>query len=181
MNLIPMIRRAIARRRRALQRGDRKGAASALAVVQKLRSKRLRQTVAFDGVPVPRGVARMLKDIRDHGARFRLLSGDRRKGVAERFHHQSQAALYACWLARRPGCNPANPPGRSTHELRSDGVAYRGPLGRRLLYWQIGMDFDGADDVLRVGHQLGYALFRPYSSGSEAHHLNLKRRPHAPR
>jgi hypothetical protein len=27
-----------------------------------------------------------------------------------------QGELYTCWLARRPGCNPANPPGTSNHE-----------------------------------------------------------------
>lgn len=26
-----------------------------------------------------------------------------------------QEALYQCWLARRPGCNPANPPGGASH------------------------------------------------------------------
>jgi hypothetical protein len=38
--------------------------------------------------------------------------------------------------------NPANPPGRSTHELRSDAVPYPGPAGRDLEWWQCGIYVD---------------------------------------
>lgn len=141
------------------------------------RRKSLHSTVAFDGVPVMRGLALMLGDARKHGWKGRLNSADRRKGVAERFGHQSQAALYACWLARRPGCLPANPPGRSTHELRSDGVAYRGPVGRPLFWWQMGLDVTEDQELLRVLGRLGYRARHPYNSASEAHHINLTKNP----
>lgn len=172
-----IITRAIRRRRSALRRGDTRGAASALRVVQRLRSASLSHTVTFDGVPISRGLARVLQDARDHGVRFLLLSADRRLGVAERFGHSSQAKLYACWMARKPGCNPANPPGRSTHELRSDGVAYRGPVGRRLAYWQMGLDIDPSSDLYVWLNSHGYHVRRPYAAKSEYHHLNFVTNP----
>jgi hypothetical protein len=140
---------------------------------------RLTDTVAFDGVPMFRGLALMLADARTHGWHGTVASADRRKGVAERYGLRSQAALYAGWVARRQGFNPANPPGRSTHELRSDGVAYRGPAGRPLLWWQLGLDCSDTENLRAILVRLGYAAFRPYPDGREAHHVNLKHSPTA--
>lgn len=140
---------------------------------------KLTETVAFDGVPTFRGLALMLADARRHGWSGRLNSSDRRKGVAERYGKSSQARLYAGWIAHLAGFNPANPPGRSTHELRSDAVAYAGPVGRPLQWWQLGMDVSEPEELRAVLARLGYAPFRPYSSGSEAHHVNLRRTPSA--
>jgi hypothetical protein len=148
-------------------------------VVARHRPPKLTATVAFDGVPVFRGHSLMLADARAHGWHGRLNSADRRKGVPERYGKLSQAALYAGWLAHRAGFNPANPPGRSTHELRSDGVAYAGPVGRPLAWWQLGLDASNAEELREVLNRLGYRAFRPYPSGSEAHHLNLKASPTA--
>lgn len=133
--------------------------------------------MGFDGAPVSRGLALVLQDARDDGVQFRLNSADRRLGVAERFGKSSQAALWLCWQQRRPGCNPANPPGRSTHELRSDGVAYRGPVGRRLLWWQLGLDVENAAGLVRWLNNHGYLAHRPYESRSERHHVNFRRNP----
>lgn len=141
------------------------------------RALRYHSVVQFDGVPVFYGIARVLHDARKAGVRFRLLSADRRKGIPERYGHLSQAALYAGWLAHRAGFNPANPAGRSTHELRSDGVAYRGPVGRPLSWWQEGLDLDGSEALREWAVKHGYSLFRPYPSGSEYHHLNFRRSP----
>lgn len=80
----------------------------------------------------------------------------------------------------QPGFNPANPPGFSTHELHSDGVAYRIPRGLRLpFYWMIGIDIDDADvdEARRVALNHGWLLVQPYPSGSEHHHVNFVRRP----
>jgi hypothetical protein len=140
--------------------------------------RRLRATVAFDGTPVFDGLALVLQDARDHGWSGRLSSADRRTGVAERYGRMSQYALYvAYWVKHLPGYSPANPPGRSTHELRSDGVAYRGPVGRPLTWWQLGLDVSAPEELRGVLKRLGYAAFRPYASGSEAHHVNLRRSP----
>lgn len=138
---------------------------------------KLTNTVAFDGVPVFRGLALVLQDARDHGWAGRLNSADRRRGVAERYGLRSQAALYLGWVKRLAGFNPANPSGRSTHELRSDGVAYRGPVGRPLLWWQLGLDCSEAQQLRSILNALGYRAFRPYSSGLEIHHVNLKSSP----
>jgi hypothetical protein len=119
----------------------------------------------------------MLADARAHGWHGRLNSADRRQGVAERYGKLSQAALYAGWIAHKAGFNPANPPGRSTHELRSDAVAYRGPVGRPLAWWQLGLDAGDAAQLRAVLNRLGYAAFRPYPDGREVHHVNLRRSP----
>jgi hypothetical protein len=135
-------------------------------------------TISYDGTPVFRGLARALSDARRHGWRGELVSADRRKGVAERYGKLSQAALYAGWISHRVGFNPANPPGRSSHELHSDGVAYRGPVGRPLSWWQLGLDVTNSEQLIRVLRGLGYHVRRPYPSGSEEHHLNFTRSPY---
>jgi hypothetical protein len=73
----------------------------------------------------------------------------------------------------------ANPPGRSTHELRSDGVAYAGPIGRRLEWWQEGIDVNDNNVLsMKLDAELhGWVLFQPYRAGVEFHHLNFARRP----
>ena len=178
-----VIRRAVRRRAEALNRGDSKAAQSALRVARRYRAVRRAQhpgrTVGFDGVPVMKGLALVLQEARDAGVKFRLNSADRRKGVAERYGKLSQAALWAGWVAHKLGFNPANPPGRSTHELRSDGVAYRGPVGRPLSWWQLGLDIEGAGDLMIFLNRRGYSVRRPYRSNSERHHLNFTRNPRA--
>lgn len=145
--------------------------------MKRRKKKRLDQTVTFSGTPLFRGHQLMLRDAAFHGWHGSVNSADRRRGVPERYGKLSQYALYMGWLARKAGFNPANPPGRSTHELRSDGVAYRGPVGRPLAWWQLGLDVTESDQLLRVLRSLGYDAFRPYSSGSEAHHINLRKSP----
>lgn len=138
--------------------------------------------VIIDGCPVPRLLAKRIRLLKKEVPSARLQSCYRGKD-AERLLHKygkhSQAELYAAWVARRPGANPANPPGRSTHELRSDGVAYAGPLGRKLAWWQCGMDFNDAavPALIAAAAKRGWGLHRPYSAGSEYHHLNFTHKP----
>lgn len=141
------------------------------AVLAKLKAST--GVTTLDGVPVFRGLKRVLLDARAHGWAGTLTSADRRKGIPERYGKLSQAALYAGWIAHKLGFNPANPPGRSTHELRSDGVAYRGPVGRPLSWWQEGLDASLADQLRSVLARLGYDAFQPYKTGSEVHHTNF--------
>lgn len=145
---------------------------------------RLNRTTTFDGVPMFVGHALMLRDARKHGAHFTVTSADRRRGVAEKYGKLSQYALYVdYWIKHLPGFYPANKPGRSTHELRSDGFAYRGPVGRPLAWWQLGIDAvdQGAGNdcvhLVRTLRSLGYEAWRPYKTGAEAHHFNLKKDP----
>jgi hypothetical protein len=136
----------------------------------------------IDGCPVPHQIAPQVRALKHAVPGARLQScyrGNTAKGLLHRLGKSTQAMLWYGWLHRLPGFNPANPPGRSTHELFSDGVAYRGPVGRPLRAWQVGMDWNDAatGDLIRAAHRRGWTLFRPYSSGSEYHHLNFKRYP----
>lgn len=99
--------------------------------------------------------------------------------ILKRHGHQSQRELYNGWIRKLPGYLPANPPGRSTHELRSDGAAYAGPVGRKLAWWQQGFDVND-NEVERwksIARTHGWILFQPYRSGLEFHHLNFYKRP----
>lgn len=148
--------------------------------LERRRRNYLSQTIAFDGVPTMRGLAILLQHARGRGWNGRLNSSDRRKGVAERYGHQSQAALYAGWAARRPGFNPANPPGRSSHELRSDGNPIFGkPVGAVLSWYELGVDADEAEQLRQVLREMGVDARRPYQTVSEAHHLNVLTDPTA--
>jgi len=144
------------------------------------------RSIAFDGTPVFWGLAKPLQRAREAGWNGVLNSADRRSGFAERYGKASQPRLFSCYGSRLrtgrcpsscPSCNPANRPGRSTHELRSDGVAYRGPVGRQLAWWQLGLDLSDVDELLRVLARLGYRARRPYRSGAEAQHVNFSASP----
>jgi hypothetical protein len=78
--------------------------------------------------------------------------------------------------------NPANPPGRSTHECKSDGVPYPGPIGRQLEPWQCGIDVDDAHvpAMIAAAARHGWVLFQPYPGGREYHHLNFRFEPKSP-
>jgi hypothetical protein len=147
-----------------------------------------RVTVALDGTPTFWGLAKPLLQARHHGWTGRLNSSDRRKGVAERFGKMSQKALFDCAEAQRktkvcpPGChgncNPADRPGESSHELCSDAVAFPGPKGRKLEWWELGLDCDNAPQLVQVLGQLGFQARRPFAnSPKEAHHVNFSASP----
>lgn len=141
---------------------------------------RRKKFVVIDNCPVPRGVAWAVRALkRESGASLvSCYRGDQATGLLKRLGKSTQAMLYRGWLRRLPGFNPANPPGQSTHELFSDGVAYRGPRGRALAAtWKVGMDWDDPDAVLAAAPRLGFRMRRPYSDGREWHHLNFTKRP----
>ena len=146
------------------------------------------RTIAFDGAPTFWGLAKALVRARERGWGGQLAASDRRPGVAERYGKKSQATLFACFerfqsLHRCPpecggDCNPANPPGRSSHELCSDAAAFPGPAGRALEWWELGLDLSDSDTALTILADLGYAVRRTYpSSTSEHHHLNFTASP----
>lgn len=91
----------------------------------------------------------------------------------------TQEELYEDWIKGLPGYNPADRPGTSTHELCSDGVAYAGPVGRKLAFWQCGFDVndDQVEAVIAAAAKHGWVAFQPYHSGSEFHHINLAKKP----
>jgi len=138
--------------------------------------------VIIDGCPVPRllaGKVRALKRAVPSAVLQSCYRGSDAERLLRKYGKHSQAQLYAAWQRRDPGASPANPPGRSSHEQRSDGVAYPGPVGRRLEYWQVGMDWNDAAVPHLIAHAAvrGWRLRRPYSAGTEYHHLNFTRKP----
>ncbi len=135
-----------------------------------------------DNCPVPASLAPALLEIkRRTGA---TLNSCDRSTAAEPFlkrckpAKQSQRELYEGFLAGKPGYNPANPPGLSTHERRNDGVAYPGPARFPLPYWCVGMDWENADGVIAAACKLGFTAARTYPlSAREQHHLNFRKQP----
>jgi len=89
----------------------------------------------------------------------------------------SQDELYQGYINGLSGYNPANPPGRSTHERRSDGVAYPGPIGRPLRWWQCGIDCANSEAFINAAKERGWIVVRPYNSSSEWHHVNFHKEP----
>lgn len=144
--------------------------------------------VEIDRCPVPVEQAPAINAIRARsGAHLTsCYRGDDPEGAAilRKNAKSNQAQLYACDQARRrtgkcpcASCNPANPPKQSTHECFSDGVAYRGPRGRKLDGWQCGDDWDDSDAALAAALELGLTMVRPYADGREHHHTNFVKEP----
>jgi hypothetical protein len=135
------------------------------------------------GCPVPRRLARPLRQIlAASGAHLQsCYRGADAEPLLHRLGKSSQAELYEGFRLGRPGFNPANPPGFSTHELRNDGAAYPGkPRGARLKWWQCGIDVDDGhvQAFIREAGKRGYTVARTYpSSRAEYHHLNFRKPP----
>lgn len=140
-------------------------------------------TVAYQGVPMFRAQAWALHDYALHGGKLQVNSADRREGVAEKFGKLSQAALWRGWNARKPGFFPANPPGFSSHELRSDGNAFYGlQRGAVIPKHKLGIDAvdkPGGDAAAVVSwlNKHGYKARRPYAAASERHHFSFADSP----
>lgn len=158
-----------------------------IALARRRVPKLKQKTIAFDGTPVFWGLAKPLLRARERGWEGRLESADRRPGIPERYGRKSQKTLYECFLkAKASGrcppecgeCNPANPPGRSSHELRSDGAAFGKPAGAKLDWWELGLDVDNHEELLSHLQELGYAAHQTYpGSVQEAHHINFTADP----
>jgi hypothetical protein len=98
--------------------------------------------------------------------------------ILKRYGKQSQRQLYDGWVQRRPGYNPANPPGFSTHERRSDGVAFPIRRGMPLPYWQVGMDWSNGAAVTAAARRRGWIATLTYPNNPrEAQHVNFRRQP----
>jgi lysozyme len=154
------------------------------------------QTCAYQNVPIFRALALALDHAAEDGARFTLLSADRRDAVLAKFNRLHGTTLhgqqYLYDHQHDPGFFPANRPGTTSHCLCSDGnPAYRVgarliPVGGKLPRWFLGIDAVDAgpgakanDCSMLVGRleRLGYHVTRPYHSGSEAHHFSFTSDP----
>lgn len=105
-------------------------------------------------------------------------SGYRGDDAASILHAHGRHTQREVFQTSPPGV--ANPPGYSSHELRSDGNAiYRVPRGQKIPDWQCGIDVNDGD-VLRMiaaAKTRGWTLVRPYTAGVEFHHLVFARQP----
>jgi hypothetical protein len=134
----------------------------------------------IDNCPVPAQLADEIKAIKaESGAS--LSSCDRSpeaEPILKRCGKHSQRELFELHAKDPAHWNPANQPGRSTHERRNDGVAYPGQPGDQLEYWQVGMDWTNPPAVMRAACKRGWIVTTTYpNSHGEAQHLNFRKEP----
>lgn len=113
-----------------------------------------------------------------HASVNSIYRGDAAAHLLHKYGKHTQRELYQLFLLGQG--NPANPPGFSTHELRSDGAAYPSVLrGHTLAWWQQGFDVNDWDvkNVIAQAASHGWKVWQPYSAGSEFHHLNFRVKP----
>lgn len=136
----------------------------------------------IDGCPCPASIAPYVYIVlRDAGQRASSIYRGRDARAILHYHgKRTQAEIYD-----DPAyAGKANRPGQSQHELRSDGNANAGPVGRRLEEWEIGVD-SGIDTsaakraINGAAERHGWATRHPYARGVEAHHWCFRRRPRA--
>jgi hypothetical protein len=134
----------------------------------------------IDGCVAPKQLIPFLEQLKsDTGCVYQsIYRGEDAQKLLNELGKHDQAQIYQEYLDHEEP-NPANPPGRSTHELKSDGVPYPGPIGRDLEFWQCGIEVDDehVDAVEAAAKSYGWHVERPYPSGSEFHHLNFIARP----
>jgi lysozyme len=138
------------------------------------------QFVVIQGCPCPHLIAAYIEIVVEdaHATVESIYRGTDAEAILNAHGKHSQAQLYEMFLHGQG--NPANPPGFSTHELKSDGAAYPSvPRGHDLDWWQQGVDVNDSDVVncIRVAGQHGWHLWRPYPTGSEYHHINFQQEP----
>jgi hypothetical protein len=138
--------------------------------------------VVIDQCPVPAQLAEEINRIRELSGAH-LNSCDRppeAEPLLRQFGKHSQRELYDAFVNHEPNANPANPPGKSTHERRNDGVAYPGPAGEELEYWQVGMDWDNPPAAAAAARTLGWIATVTYPHNArEAQHVNFRKEPEA--
>jgi putative peptidoglycan binding protein len=87
------------------------------------------------------------------------------------------------WLYANLPAGVANPPGFSTHELKSDGVAYSIPRGSSIEYWMVGLDIDDShvQSFIDAARKRGWVATITYPGSSvEYHHVNFRKEPEFP-
>lgn len=136
--------------------------------------------VIIDECPVPKDLADEIMQIKKASGAH-LNSCDRSNDAEpflSKFGKMSQRQLFDGFQQHKAGFNPANPPGFSTHERHNDGVAYPGPRGAQLEWWQVGMDWDNPPAVVKAAAKLGWIVTTTYpNSAREVQHLNFRKEP----
>lgn len=137
-----------------------------------------------DGCPVPTDITPLIMTVKKKTGAT-LVSCYRgqdpnAQAILRKNGKQNQKQLWDGWNERRPGYNPANPPGKSTHECKNDGVAYAGPAGMPLKSWQVGQDWDiphVASVVAEYRRQGVEATVTYPNSSRERQHVNIRKAP----
>jgi peptidoglycan hydrolase-like protein with peptidoglycan-binding domain len=137
----------------------------------------------IDECPAPAGLAPELIVIKKQLAVPTLYEsiyrGTDARALLARYGKHDQEYLYEHQGTQ--GIGPANPPGHSTHELFSDGVAYAIPDGHRIPQWCCGIDVrdEYVERFIAVARERGWivTITYPTASGSEHHHVNFRKRP----
>lgn len=135
----------------------------------------------IDGCPVPYMVAPYVHELL-------LVAGQSANSIYRGTDAAKQLGHYGkhdqAWLYANLPAGQANPPGQSTHELYSDGVAYpHYARGERLPEtWMVGVDsgsntLHDRQAIQHAATHLGYDVFHPYAAGVEMHHWNFRTRP----
>lgn len=138
--------------------------------------------VVIDKCPVPAELADEIKELKrlSGSVLSSCYRGHDAINLLRANGKMSQKQLFDGFRAGKPGFNPANPPGFSTHELRSDGIAYARARGSALDYWQVGMDFTNSGAVVKAAAKLGWTATITYPGNPrEGHHVNFRREPRA--
>lgn len=142
--------------------------------------------VIYDGCVAPAALVPFLKKLKARtGCHYNsIYRGDGVDLLLNKLGKHSQRQLFDGFQRGLPGYLPANRPGTSTHELKSDGVAYPNvPVGHDLVWWQCGLDVndDEVEKVKREAAKFGWEVWQPYPGTREVHHLNFKRKPDMPK
>ena len=94
---------------------------------------------------------------------------------------QAMARTKHCPDSCHGNCNPANPPGKSTHERFNDGVAYAvWPVMFKLPPWGRGIDVqvDRVQAFCAEARKEGFTVTATYpGSPREAQHVNFRKQP----
>lgn len=137
--------------------------------------------VLIDNCPCPESIAPYVYLVlRDAGhTATSIYRGDDAARLLHAHGKSTQAEIY-----RNPAyAGKANPPGFSSHELRSDGNrVYRVPRGEAIPEWMVGVDSgnDTKQDAARIekaAHARGWHVVHPYLRGVELHHWSFVQRP----
>lgn len=141
-----------------------------------------RKYLVIDGCPVPRDVAPyiylILRRARQTASSIYRGSDPAARPILRRHGKHTQAQIH------RMMPSISNPEGRSEHDLHSDGFARRGPAGRKLEPWEVGID-SGTNSqhdknaIIAAARHYGLHAGHPYSRGVEGHHWHFTRKPRA--
>jgi len=146
--------------------------------------------VVIDDCPCPKPLFPILKKLQhDTGCKYSsIYRGDDALALLHAHDKHSQRELAEATPAERAAwgiLGTPNPPDRGTHILLGDGVV--GRLHQKLPWFRCGIDINlkgseaeqeaEAKKIEAAAHRHGWELYRPYPSGSERHHFNLRRKP----